>query len=87
MEKKKVSTEKPVTMLNAMRILRKDIVFLVALVGIILSNCGFSHLTTTVSQYFCKCTYIPGWSESIFIYVSFKCDCCSRNSIPCYSNM
>jgi len=52
MEKKKVSTEKPVTMLNAMRILRKDIVFLVALVGIILSNCGFSHLTTTVSQYF-----------------------------------
>ena len=38
---KKVSTEKPVTMLNAMRILRKDIVFLVALVGIILSNCGF----------------------------------------------
>ncbi len=25
---------------------------LVALVGIILSNCGFSHLTTTVSQYF-----------------------------------
>lgn len=43
---------KPVTMLNAMRILRKDIVFLVALVGIILSNCGFSHLTTTVSQYF-----------------------------------
>ncbi|MCU7675282.1 MDR family MFS transporter [Bacillus thuringiensis] len=52
MEKKKVSTEKPVTMLNAIRILRKDIVFLVALVGIILSNCGFSHLTTTVSQYF-----------------------------------
>ncbi|EEM95035.1 Transporter, MFS superfamily [Bacillus thuringiensis IBL 200] len=52
MEKKKVSTEKPVTMLNAMCILRKDIVFLVALVGIILSNCGFSHLTTTVSQYF-----------------------------------
>lgn len=52
MEKKKVSTEKPVTMLNAMRILRKDIVFLVALVGIILSNCGFSYLTTTVSQYF-----------------------------------
>lgn len=52
MEKKKVSTEKPVTVLNAMRILRKDIVFLVALVGIILSNCGFSHLTTTVSQYF-----------------------------------
>ena len=47
-----MSTEKPVTMLNAMRILRKDIVFLVALVGIILSNCGFSHLTTTVSQYF-----------------------------------
>jgi len=52
MEKKKVSTEKTVTMLNAIRILRKDIVFLVALVGIILSNCGFSHLTTTVSQYF-----------------------------------
>lgn len=51
-EKKKVNKEKPVTMLNAMRILRKDIVFLVALVGIILSNCGFSHLTTTVSQYF-----------------------------------
>lgn len=47
-----MSTEKPVTMLNAIRILRKDIVFLVALVGIILSNCGFSHLTTTVSQYF-----------------------------------
>ena len=39
--KKKVSTEKPVTMLNAIRILRKDVVFLVALVGIILSNCGF----------------------------------------------
>lgn len=52
MEKKKVSIEKPVTMLNAIRILRKDVVFLVALVGIILSNCGFSHLTTTVSQYF-----------------------------------
>jgi MFS family permease len=51
-EKKKVNTEKPVTMLNAIRILRKDVVFLVALVGIILSNCGFSHLTTTVSQYF-----------------------------------
>ncbi|PEM47283.1 MDR family MFS transporter [Bacillus wiedmannii] len=51
-EKKKVNTEKPVTMLNAVRILRKDVVFLVALVGIILSNCGFSHLTTTVSQYF-----------------------------------
>lgn len=47
-----MNKEKPVTMLNAMRILRKDIVFLVALVGIILSNCGFSHLTTTVSQYF-----------------------------------
>ena len=39
-------------MLKAIRILRKDVVFLVALVGIILSNCGFSHLTTTVSQYF-----------------------------------
>lgn len=39
-------------MLNAVRILRKDVVFLVAVVGIILSNCGFSHLTTTVSQYF-----------------------------------
>ncbi|MES5845582.1 MULTISPECIES: MFS transporter [unclassified Bacillus cereus group] len=51
-EKKKVNIEKPVTMLNAIRILRKDVVFLVALVGIILSNCGFSHLTTTVSQYF-----------------------------------
>ncbi|MEK4418053.1 MDR family MFS transporter [Bacillus sp. FSL K6-0268] len=51
-EKKKINTEKPVTMLNAIRILRKDVVFLVALVGIILSNCGFSHLTTTVSQYF-----------------------------------
>ena len=49
---KKVNTEKPVTMLKAIRILRKDVVFLVALVGIILSNCGFSHLTTTVSQYF-----------------------------------
>ncbi|SIR14366.1 Na+/melibiose symporter [Bacillus cereus] len=51
-EKKKVNIEKPVTMLNAVRILRKDVVFLVALIGIILSNCGFSHLTTTVSQYF-----------------------------------
>ena len=38
---KKVNTEKPVTMLKAIRILRKDVVFLVALVGIILSNCGF----------------------------------------------
>ena len=52
MEQKKINKEKPVTMLNALRILRKDVVFLVALVGIILSNCGFSHLTTTVSQYF-----------------------------------
>ena len=51
-EQKKINKEKPVTMLNALRILRKDVVFLVALVGIILSNCGFSHLTTTVSQYF-----------------------------------
>ncbi len=47
-----MNTENPVTMLNAIRILRKDVVFLVALVGIILSNSGFSHLTTTVSQYF-----------------------------------
>ncbi|MGE7880494.1 MDR family MFS transporter [Bacillus sp. NPDC094077] len=52
LEQRKINTEKPVTMLNAIRILRKDVVFLVALVGIILSNCGFSHLTTTVSQYF-----------------------------------
>ncbi|MEF7557275.1 MFS transporter [Bacillus thuringiensis] len=52
LEQKEVNKEKPVTMLNALRILRKDVVFLVALVGIILSNCGFSHLTTTVSQYF-----------------------------------
>ena len=51
-EQKKINKEKPVKMLNALRILRKDVVFLVALVGIILSNCGFSHLTTTVSQYF-----------------------------------
>ncbi len=82
-----MSTEKPVTMLNAMRILRKDIVFLVALVGIILSNCGFFTFDDDGISIFCKCTYIPGWSEIIFIYVSFKCDCCSRNSIPCYSNM
>ena len=40
-EQKKINKEKPVTMLNALRILRKDVVFLVALVGIILSNCGF----------------------------------------------
>ncbi|AHA06835.1 MULTISPECIES: MDR family MFS transporter [Bacillus] len=52
LNKKKMNTENPVTMLNAIRILRKDVVFLVALVGIILSNSGFSHLTTTVSQYF-----------------------------------
>lgn len=52
LDNKKVTTENPVTMLSAVRILRKDIVFLVALVGIILSNSGFSHLTTTLSQYF-----------------------------------
>ena len=39
--KKESEYRKPVTMLNAIRILRKDVVFLVALVGIILSNCGF----------------------------------------------
>ncbi|KLA31305.1 hypothetical protein B4080_3875 [Bacillus cereus] len=68
MEKKKVRTEKPVTMLNAMRILRKDIVFLVALVGIILSNCGFSHLTTTVSQYFAN-AYIFEDGVKLFSYM------------------
>ncbi|WP_088351679.1 MDR family MFS transporter [Bacillus cereus] len=68
MEKKKVSTEKTVTMLNAMRILRKDIVFLVALVGIILSNCGFSHLTTTVSQYFAN-AYIFEDGVKLFSYM------------------
>ncbi|KEK23210.1 MDR family MFS transporter [Bacillus gaemokensis] len=49
---KTIDTVEPVTMVNAIRILRKDIVFLVALVGIILSNSGFSHFTTTASQYF-----------------------------------
>lgn len=48
MEKKKVSIEKFVIMLNVMCILWKDIVFLVVLVGIILSNCGFLYLMTIV---------------------------------------
>lgn len=52
LDEKMMDTVEPVTMENAIRILRKDIVFLVVLVGIILSNSGFSHLTTTVSQYF-----------------------------------
>lgn len=49
---KPINLEESVTMASAIRILRKDTVFLVALFGIILSNSGFSHFTTTVSQYF-----------------------------------
>ncbi len=67
-----MNTENPVTMLNAIRILRKDVVFLVALVGIILSNSGFSHLTTTVSQYFANAHIFQDGSKVVLIYASFE---------------
>ncbi|MEY8349445.1 MFS transporter [Bacillus cereus] len=68
MDEKTMDTIEPVTMIKAIRILRKDIVFLVALVGIILSNSGFSHFTTTVSQYFAN-SYVFKDGVTLFSYM------------------
>ncbi|MBO1581020.1 MFS transporter [Bacillus sp. XF8] len=65
---KTINLEKPVTMASAIRILRKDTVFLVALVGIILSNSGFSQFTTTVSQYFAN-SYVFQNGVTLFSYM------------------
>ncbi|MGG2065022.1 MDR family MFS transporter [Bacillus sp. S14(2024)] len=50
-EEKTEETER-VTFMDSLRIIRKDIVFLVALIGIIISTAGYSQFSSTLSQYF-----------------------------------
>ncbi|PGZ95211.1 MFS transporter [Bacillus pseudomycoides] len=50
-EEKTEKTER-VTFMDSLRIIRKDIVFLVALIGIIISTAGYSQFSSTISQYF-----------------------------------
>ncbi|MEI4828809.1 MFS transporter [Bacillus sp. FJAT-53711] len=50
-EEKTEKTER-VTLMDSLRIIRKDIVFLVALIGIIISTAGYAQFSSTLSQYF-----------------------------------
>ncbi|MGG0187998.1 MDR family MFS transporter [Bacillus rhizoplanae] len=50
-EEKTEETER-VTFMDSLRIIRKDIVFLVALIGIIISTAGYAQFSSTLSQYF-----------------------------------
>ncbi|MCP1124469.1 MFS transporter [Bacillus sp. 3103sda1] len=50
-EEKTEETER-VTFMDSLRIIRKDIVFLVALIGIIISIAGYAQFSSTLSQYF-----------------------------------
>ncbi|MFD0770069.1 MDR family MFS transporter [Bacillus sp. CGMCC 1.60114] len=50
-EEKTEETER-VTFMDSLRVIRKDIVFLVALIGIIISTAGYSQFSSTLSQYF-----------------------------------
>ncbi|MDM5189278.1 MFS transporter [Bacillus sp. DX4.1] len=63
-----LDTNEPVTMMNAVRVLRKDVVFLIALVGIILSNTGYAHFSTTLSQYFAN-SHVFQDGVTLFSYV------------------
>lgn len=56
-EEKTEKTEKTeeteqVAFMDSLRIIRKDIVFLVALIGIIISTAGYAQFSSTLSQYF-----------------------------------
>lgn len=48
----KIEKTERVTFMDSLRIIRKDIVFLVALIGIIISTAGYSQFSSTISQYF-----------------------------------
>lgn len=48
----KAGDSKRVTFIDSLRIIRKDIVFLVALIGIIISTVGYAQFSSTLSQYF-----------------------------------
>ncbi|MDM5155760.1 MFS transporter [Bacillus sp. DX1.1] len=63
-----LDTKEPVTMMNAVRVLRKDVIFLIALVGIILSNTGYAHFSTTLSQYFAN-SHVFQDGVTLFSYV------------------
>ncbi|PEA53661.1 MFS transporter [Bacillus pseudomycoides] len=48
----KTGEAEQVTFMDSLRIIRKDIVFLVALIGIIISTAGYAQFSSTLSQYF-----------------------------------
>ncbi|MGG2014667.1 MDR family MFS transporter [Bacillus sp. S10(2024)] len=50
----KTEERERVTFIDSLRIIRKDIVFLVALIGIIISTAGYAQFSSTLSQYFAK---------------------------------
>lgn len=51
-EEGKKEEKKAATFIDSLHIIRKDIVFLVALIGIIISTAGYAQFSSTLSQYF-----------------------------------
>jgi MFS family permease len=54
-----------VTMKQSIRILGKDTIFLLALIGIILGNTGYSQFSSTLSQYFANA---PAFKEGVKLF-------------------
>ncbi|CAM4245296.1 hypothetical protein BAMA_03440 [Bacillus manliponensis] len=52
MEEKETNKKERTTFAGAVRILRRDTVFLVVLLGIIMSTAGYAQFSSTISQYF-----------------------------------
>ncbi|MCP8969122.1 MDR family MFS transporter [Ectobacillus ponti] len=62
-ENRQTTTKERVMMRDSIGVLRKDLLFLAALIGLILSTAGYSQFSSSLSQYFANSTKFQGGVE------------------------